>query len=84
MDCQLIRRVRMQRFHGCEEPQLPYHDTTYPLPELGLYYLHLRRYVYPGWQTPRRRMKGGDTSFRGGKRGLSADEGMTLYLVGGE
>jgi hypothetical protein len=63
---------------------LPYHDTTYPLPELGLYYLHLRRYVYPGWQTPRRRMKGGDTSFRGGKGRLSADEGVTLYLVRGE
>jgi len=30
-----------------------------PFPELGLYYRHLRRYVYPGWQTLRRRMKGG-------------------------
>ena len=35
------------------------------MPELGLYYLHLRRYVYPGWQTPRRRMKGGVSGYRG-------------------
>jgi hypothetical protein len=49
-------------------------------PWLGLYHLYLRRYLYPGWPTPRRRIKGEDIRVLEGRKGLSHVEGVTLYL----